>query len=135
MLYSNMQMSIYFYTSFILITCCKTLEHLMYCERSRVGFCFFLTNIFQITFKYLQNIVILCFQFVKFTWEKYHMLRTDEDDRMLSLHNEFLSYIFECKWNREIGNLLTEISNFVQFNNKKHLLQCNVKYNDETIKI
>ena len=63
------------------------------------------------------------------------MLRTDEDDRMLSLHNEFLSYIFECKWNREIGNLLTEISNFVQFNNKKHLLQCKVKYNDETIKI
>ena len=35
----------------------------------------------------------------------------------------------------EIGNLLTEISNFVQFNNKKHLLQCKVKYNDETIKI
>ena len=63
------------------------------------------------------------------------MLRADEHGRKPSLHNKFLLYIFKCKWNREIGHLLTKISNFVQFNNKKHLLQCKVKYNDETIKI
>ena len=39
---------------------------------------------------------MLCFQFAKFPWEKYHMLRTDEDGQMqmFSLHNEFLLYIF-----------------------------------------
>ena len=52
------------------------------------------------------------------------MVRADKDGRMLSLHNEFLLNIFKCKCNREIGHLLTKISNFVQFNNKKHLLQC-----------
>ena len=29
---------------------------------------------------------------------------------------------------------MTKLSNFVQFNHKKHLLQCKAKYNDETIK-
>ena len=42
-------------------------------------------------------------------------------------------YISKC--NREISHLFTKISNFVQFNNKKQLLQCKVKYNEETIKI
>ena len=58
------------------------------------------------------------------------MLRVDEDSRlpMFSHHNEFLLYIFKCKWNREVGN-------FVQFNNKKYLLQCKTKYNDKTIEI
>ena len=60
------------------------------------------------------------------------MLRADEDGQT---NNKFLLYIFKCKWNREMGYLLTKISNLVQFNNKKHLLQCKVKYNDETIKI
>ena len=50
----------------------------------------FLTNIFQITFKYIQNIVIFCFQFVEFPWEKYNMLGLDEDGRMLFLCNELL---------------------------------------------
>ena len=54
---------------------------------------------------------------------------------MPSLHNEFLIYFFNCKWNRETGHLLITISNFFQFNNKKHFLQCKVKYNDEKIKI
>ena len=49
------------------------------------------------------------------------------------LHKEFLLYFCKCKWDRENGHLLTKISNFVQFSNKKHLLQCKVKYNDETI--
>ena len=61
-----------------------------------VGFYYFLRNIFQITFKNLQNIIILYFLFVKFPWEKYHMPRADEDGWMwmFSLHNEFLLYIF-----------------------------------------
>ena len=63
------------------------------------------------------------------------MLRADDDGRMVFLHNEFLLYFFKCKWNSETRHLLTKISNFVQFNNKKHLLQCKVKYNDEMIKI
>ena len=62
----------------------KTLEHLMYAKGGWVGLFCFLTNIFQISLKYLPNIVILCFQFVKFPWEKY-MLRVDEDGRMLCL--------------------------------------------------
>ena len=84
---------------------------------------------------YLQNTVILCFQFVKFSLEKNHILRVVEDGGMLSLYNEFFLYISKYKWNRETGYLLTKISNFVQFNNKKHLLQCKVKHNDEMIKI
>ena len=63
------------------------------------------------------------------------MLREGEDVRMLFLYNEFLIYIFKCKWNRETGHLLKKISNFVQFKNNKHLLQCKVKCNDKTIKI
>ena len=36
--------------------------------------------------------------------------------------------------NRETWHLPMKMSNLDQFNNKKHLLQCKVKYNDETIK-
>ena len=43
-------------------------------------------------------------------------------------------YIY-FQWNREIGHLLTKISNFVQCSNGKHLLQCKAKYDDETIEI
>ena len=61
-----------------------------------VGFYCFLKNIFQIIFKYLQNIVILWFQ--KFTWEKYHMLREHENGGMVALQNDFLLYILKCTW-------------------------------------
>ena len=63
------------------------------------------------------------------------MLRADEHGRKPSLHKKFLLYIFKCKWNREIGHLLTKISNLAQFSNTKHLLQWKVKYKDEAIKI
>ena len=63
------------------------------------------------------------------------MLKADEDGRMLVLHKEILLCIFKSKWNRETEHLLTKMSNFVQFNNKKHLLQCKVKYDDATIKL
>ena len=63
------------------------------------------------------------------------MLRAGEDGRMSILHNEFKLYFVKCKWNRETKHLLTKISNFVRFNNKKHLFQCKGKYNDKTIKI
>ena len=86
-----------------------------------VGFYCFLANIFVITLKYLPNIRILRFQVVRFPWEN-NMLKADGDCRMLLLHKEFFLYIFKCKWNRETGHLLTKISNFVQFNNKKLFL-------------
>ena len=41
----------------------------------------------------------------------------------------------KCKWNRETRHLLTKNSTFVNSINRKHLLQCKVKCNDETIKI
>ena len=41
------------------------------------------------------------------------MTREDEDSRMLFLYNEFLLYIFKCKWNRENGHLFKKNSNFV----------------------
>ena len=63
------------------------------------------------------------------------MLKTDEDGQMFFVCKEFFLYIFKCKWDREPGHVLTKISNFIQFNNKKHLLQCNVKYNDGMINI
>ena len=98
-----------------------------------IGFYCFLTNIFLITFKYLQNMAILCFQFVKFPWKKINMLRADEDGFFLTN----FCYIFSNANGIEKPDryLLTKISNFVQFNSKKHLLQCKVKHNDETIKI
>ena len=40
----------------------------------------------------------------------------------------FLLCIFKCKWDGGNEHLLIKISN------KKHLLQCNIEYNDETIK-
>ena len=92
--------------------------------------CFFyciLTNIFQITFKYLPNIVRLYFNFVKFFGEKHYMLRADEDGRMLFLDNKLLVYIFKCKWNRENTQFLDKTFNFVQFNHKNHC--CNVNLN------
>ena len=63
------------------------------------------------------------------------MLKADEDGRMLFLHNKFLLYYFKCKWNRETGHMLTKMFKFFQFNKRKHLLHCKVKYNDETIKV
>ena len=76
---------------------------------------------------YLQSIAILCFQFVKFPWKKYNMLEADENGRMLFLHNEFLSYIFKCKWNRETRHFPTKMSTFV--NSITRSTWCNAKLN------
>ena len=76
------------------------------------------------TYKYLPNIIWLCFHFVKFSWEKYNMLGADEDGQMILLHNELLVYIFKYKWNRETTQFLDKNFNFVQFNHKNHC--CNV---------
>ena len=54
---------------------------------------------------------------------------------MLRADEEGFSIPFKCKWNRETGQMQTKISNFVQFINKKHLLQCKFKYNDNTTEI
>ena len=90
----------------------------------------FLTNIFQITFKYIQNIVIFCFQFV----ELYKMLRADEDSRMLFLFNELLLYISQCKWNRETRQLVDKSFEFCSISSQESLLQRKVKFNDEMMK-
>ena len=80
--------------------------------------------------------VLLCFQFLRFPWEKYNMLRTNF--RMLFLYNEFLLYISNVN-GIEKSFICWQISNFDQFNNKNHLVQCNVfckiKCNDKTINI
>ena len=54
---------------------------------------------------------------------------------MLRADEEGFSIPFKCKWNRETGQMWTKISNFVQFINKKRLLQCKFKYNDNTTEI
>ena len=59
----------------------------------------------------------------------------DENGRMLFLHIEFLLHIFKCKWNRENQAFADKSFYLYQFNNNKHLLQCKLKYNDETVKI
>ena len=58
------------------------------------------------------------------------MQRADEGGRMIFPHNEFLLYI--CI---RTGYLLRKICNFIQVNNKKHLLQFKVKYDGKTIKM
>ena len=137
MLYCNMQMSVYFYTSFILIKCNETLKHLMYCER-RMSWLLLLfdknfSNNLQISSKYRNTMLSFC----KISLKKYNMLEANENGRMLFLHNEFLLYIFKCQMQMEQRNQAFADKNFYlcQFSNKKHLLRCKVKYNDETIKI
>ena len=137
MLYCNMQMSVYFYTSLILIKCNETLKHLMYCER-RMSWLLLLfdknfSNNLQISSKYRNTMLSFC----KISLKKYNMLKTDENSRMLFLHNEFLLYIFKRQMQMEQRNQAFADKNFYlcQFSNKKHLLRCKVKYHDETIKI
>ena len=85
----------------------------------------FLTNIFQITFKYFQNIIRLCFHFVKFRWEKYNMLGADEDGRICSFFITNCWYTFSnANGIEKLHNFCTKIFNFVQFNHKNHC--CNV---------
>ena len=127
-----MQMSAYFYTSLILIKCNEILKHLMYCER-RMSWLLLLfdktfSNNFQISSKF-GNIML---SFYKISLKKYNM-------QMKMVKCSFFItnfyYIFSSvKWSRETRHLQTKIST-CQFSNKKHLLQCKVKYNDETIKI
>ena len=87
-------------------------------------------NYLLISSKYRYTRLSVC----KTSLKKY-VLEADENGGMLFLHKELLLYIFKCKWNRE--NQVFADKNFYvcQFNNRKHLLQCKVKYNDETAKI
>ena len=132
-----MQMLVYFYTSFMLIKYNKTLKHLMHCERRMswllLLFNKYFSNNLQISSKYRNNMLSFC----KISLKKHNMLKTDENTRMLFLHNEFLLYVFKLQMQIEQRNQAFADKNFYlcQFNNKKHLLRCQVKYNDETIKI
>ena len=137
MFYCNVQMSGYFYTSFILIKCNETFKHLIYCER-RMSWLLLLfnkhfPNNLQISSKYRNTTLSFC----KTSLKKYNMLEAEENCRMLFLHNEFLLSVFKCQMHMEQRNQAFADKYFYhcQFNNKKHLLRCKVKYNDETIKI
>ena len=88
------------------------------------------SNYLQISSKYSNTMQSICK-----TSLKKCVLEADENGRMLFLHNEFLLYIFKCKWNRENQAFADKNFYLCQFSNKKHLLRCKVKYNDETIKI
>ena len=112
-----MQMAIYFYTSFILIARYNIRTFGVLREENELVFIAFwhFSNYLQVPSKYSKSILSIC----KISLKKYNMLEADEDGRMLFL----LWYIFKCKWNRETGHMLTKISNFVQFSNKKDLLQ------------
>ena len=96
-----MQMSVYFYTSFILIKRNETLKHLMYCER-RMSWLLLLfdkhfSNNLQISSKYRNTMLSFC----KISLKKYNMLKADENGRMFFLHNEFLLYIFKFQMQME----------------------------------
>ena len=137
MLCCNMQMSVYFYTSLILTKCNETLKHLMFCERRMTWLLLLFDKTFsnnlQMSSKYRNTMLSFC----KISLKKYNLLETDENRWMLFFHNEFLLYIFKCQMPMEQRNQAFAKKNFYlcQFSNKKHLLRCKVKYNDETIKI
>ena len=96
-----MQMSVYFYTSFILIKSNETLKHLVYCERRMSWLLLFFDKHFfnnlQIFSKYMNTMLSFC----KTSLKKYNMLEGDENGRMFFLHNEVLLYIFKCQMQME----------------------------------
>ena len=129
-----MQMSVYFYTSLILIKCNETLKHLMYCERTMSWLLLLFDKDFsnnaQISSKF-RNIMLL---FYKISLKKCNMQMKMVKCSFFITNFYYIFSNVKCKWNSETRHLLTKIST-CQFSNKKHLLQCKVKYNDETIKI
>ena len=110
-----MQMSVYFYTSLILIKCNETLKHLMYCER-RMSWLLLLfdknfSNNLQISSKYRNTMLSFCKISLKniICWKQMKMVKC-------SFFITIFYYIFsnvKCKWNRETRHLLTKISTFV----------------------
>ena len=125
----NMQMSVYFYTSLILIKCNETLKHLMYCERRMSWLLLLFDKIFLMTFKYLQNIGILCFHFAKFPlkniicWKQMKMVKCS----FFKTNFYFIFSNVKRKWNRETRHLLTKISTFV--NSITRSTCCNARLN------
>ena len=115
MSYCNMQMSIYFYTSFILTKCNETLKHSMYCER-RMSWLLLLfdkhfSNNFQISSKYRNTALSFSKISLKniICWKQMKIVKC-------SFFIKNFYYIFsnvKCTWNREIKHLLTKISTFV----------------------
>ena len=135
-----MQMWVYFYTLFILIKYNQTLKILMYWKRRMswllLLFDKYFSNNLQISSKYRNTMFSFCKISLKNIYMLKYMLKTDENGRMLFLHNKFLLYVFKRQMQMEQRNQAFADKNFFlcQFNNKKHLLRCKVKHNDETIK-
>ena len=74
------------------------------------------SNCLQISSKYSNTMLSVC----KTSLKKY-VLEADENVRMLFLHNEFLLYIFKCKWNRETRHLLKVLMDCSNQQNLKKL--------------
>ena len=115
MLYFNMQMLVYCYTSFMLIKYKKTLKHLMHCERRMswllLLFDKYFSNNIQISSKYRNNMFSFCRISLKniICWKQMKMLEC-------SFFITNFYYMFsnaKCKWNRETRHLLTKIFTFV----------------------
>ena len=114
MSYCNMQMSIYFYTSFILTKCNETLKHSMYCER-RMSWLLLLfdkhfSNNFQISSKYRNTALSFSKISLKniICWKQMKIVKC-------SFFIKNFYYIFsnvKCTWNRETRHLLTKVSTF-----------------------
>ena len=124
-----MQMSVYFYTSLILIKCNETLKHLMNCERRMSWFLLLFDKNFpnnlQISSKYRNTMLSFCKISLKnvICWKQMKMVKC-------SFFITSFYYIFsnvKCKWNRETKHLLTKFSTFV--NSVTRSTCCDARFN------
>ena len=129
MLFCNIQMPIYFYTIFFYFWSRILESHPWFDVLQKedelvfIGFWQTFFNYLQIGSKYSKTVFSVCkiclrkMSCAKSRWRWSNALCPNANGIEKS----------DICWQK--------ISNLVQFNNKKHLLQCKVKYNDETIKI
>ena len=128
MLYCNMQMSVYFYTSLILIKCNETLKHLMYCER-RMSWLLLLFDKkisinLQISSKYRNTMLYIKFPLKNIIcWKQMKMVECS----FFITNFYYIFSNFKCKWNRETWHLQTKISTFV--NSATRSTCCNARLN------
>ena len=92
-----------------------------------VGFYCFLTNNFQINFKYLQNIAILCFQFVKFPWKNITCQKPIKMVECSFFINNFCYIFSNANGIEKPGICWRKI--LTLFNSIKRRTFCNVKLN------
>ena len=122
-----MQMSVYFYTSLILIKCNEILKHLMYCERTMSWLLLLFDKDFsnnaQISSKF-RNIML---SFYKISLKKCNMQMKMAKCSFFITNFYYIFSNVKCKWNRETRHLLTKISTFV--NSITRSTCCNARLN------